>query len=163
MLKERQLTLTYNNKPDVIVHPLGVVLREQTIYLIGAFYNYKDIRQLAVLVNSPIDKPTRFSLEEYCDSGAMGYLASEGDLALELKMTKPAARHLYETAISSDQKIVDHDDKHVLVTGTVKDSKDLRWWILGFGNQVEVIAPEYLRDEISAHALGMVKAYGGTQ
>lgn len=85
MLKERQLTLTYNNKPDVIVHPLGVVLREQTIYLIGAFYNYKDIRQLAVLVNSPIDKPTRFSLEEYCDSGAMGYLASEGDLALELK------------------------------------------------------------------------------
>lgn len=165
VLKEQQLSISHKGKVDVIINPLGVILRDQVIYLVCTFWEYHQPRQLAIhrIHNACLlDQPNiqiDFNLQDYCQSGAMGYLVSSTDLKIELKMTWPAAAHLHETAISNDQSITKLDEHYVTVTGTVKDCKDLRWWLLGFGSQLEVIKPETLRNELKKHAEKMAASY----
>ncbi len=46
-----------------------------------------------------------------------------------------------------------------LVESTVLDTAQLRWWLLGFGGRVEVLEPEFLRDEFRKHAERMAEIY----
>jgi len=41
----------------------------------------------------------------------------------------------------------------------VKDTLELRWWLLGFGDKVEVLAPKALREEFSAVTQRMAVQY----
>ena len=84
----------------------------------------------------------------------------EGEMIkLVLRMKRPAAAHLYETPLSEDQVITDDErEGWVRVEATVCETSQLRWWLLGFGGQVEVLQPEFLREEfravfVSDHAL----------
>jgi predicted DNA-binding transcriptional regulator YafY len=47
----------------------------------------------------------------------------------------------------------------VLVEATVADTRQLRWWLLGFGGRVEVLEPEGLRGEMKGHAERMAGRY----
>jgi predicted DNA-binding transcriptional regulator YafY len=47
----------------------------------------------------------------------------------------------------------------VLVRATVQDSAELHWWLLGFGELVEVLAPAALREEFRARAVAMAALY----
>ncbi len=39
--------------------------------------------------------------------------------------------------------------------------REVRIWVLGWGADVEVLAPDALRDEVQAHAARMIEIYGG--
>lgn len=61
-------------------------------------------------------------------------------------MQATAAEHLYETPLSMDQVITpDKQDGWVRVEATIRDTSQLRWWLLGFGEQVQVLRPSSLR------------------
>ena len=47
----------------------------------------------------------------------------------------------------------------LLVKATVSDTAQLRWWLLGFGGQVEVIKPNFLREEMIQNIKSMNKRY----
>ena len=51
------------------------------------------------------------------------------------------------------------DNGKIYVKATVSDTAQLRWWLLGFGAQVEVISPKKLREEIIQNAKDMIKVY----
>lgn len=53
---------------------------------------------------------------------------------------------LLETPISKDQVVDDQGDGDMLVKATVKNTWQLRWWLLGFGHHVTVLEPEDLRE-----------------
>jgi predicted DNA-binding transcriptional regulator YafY len=168
LLREKVLELDYTSKKKVKIHPLGLVFRDQITYLVGTFWNYDDVRQLAlhrikncVVTDFDIKIPKGFNLQQYEASGALGYLKSGETIKLELKLTSAAAKHLKDTPFSDDQ-IISESDKNgwVTVSGTVPDREDLRWWILGFGEQVEVVYPLTLRKKISTTAKRMGQLYG---
>jgi hypothetical protein len=46
-----------------------------------------------------------------------------------------------------------------MVEATVLDTAELRWWLLGFGDGVEVLAPEVLRQDFQMTALRMAAYY----
>jgi len=50
-------------------------------------------------------------------------------------------------------------DGRIQITTTVKETRQLKWWLLGFGAQVEVIKPKRLRDEFVEIARNMVGRY----
>jgi predicted DNA-binding transcriptional regulator YafY len=81
------------------------------------------------------------------------------EIVLEAIFTRDVAQHLYETPLSIDQKLEEADVEHVRVTATVKDSQQLRWWLLGFGGQVKIQAPARLSDEFRAIAASMIRTY----
>lgn len=136
------------------VSPLGLVARGTLLYLVCTLWNYQDIRQLALhrLVNATstekiISTPEGFDLDTYVRSGAFEYPIGP-PILLRAKFERGAAAHLYETALSVDQVIEDVDEKSVLVKATVLDTSQLEWWLLGFGDLVEVLEPPGLRGRI---------------
>lgn len=79
-----------------------------------------------------------------------------GRIQLGALFQRGAARHLQETPLSVDQRIVDEDDGRVRLSATVNDISLLRWWLLGFGASVEVLEPAALREEMADTARRMV-------
>lgn len=70
-----------------------------------------------------------------------------------------SAFHLTERKLSEDQFLRETADGRVRLSPTVADTAELRWWLLGFGEGVEVIGPKALRAEFKETAENMARAY----
>lgn len=159
LLNERQLEVEYQSmEADEhqarILHPLAMVQRGPVTYLVATAYGYDDIRIYALhrisraerLIN-PIKPPKGFSIDEYIQSG--GFQFGNGKtLKFKARVADWLARILHETPLSEDQKIVPDGDEHLL-TATVADSWQLRWWILSQGPNIKVQGPRHLLTEIT--------------
>ncbi len=172
LLEERQVSLRYQQRNaaeprEYLVHPLGVVTRDTVIYLVCTMWNFSDVRQLALhrihaaaMLEEPSRRPEGFSLDGYIAAGAFGYPESGETILLDAVFTTEAAAHLAESPLSDDQQIAAHGEGLVRVSATILDTKELRWWLLGFGDQVTVLAPTGLRERMRAVAAGMAANYG---
>lgn len=137
-----------------VLHPLALVQRGVISYLVARVEPYQDVLLFAmhrlssaqVLEAKPAHAPDGFTLAQYLQSGALQF--SDGNsFTLEAKINADLAMHLRETPLSEDQTIIAEEQWHTL-TATVMDSWQLRWWVLSQGEQIEIIAPTTLRDEI---------------
>jgi predicted DNA-binding transcriptional regulator YafY len=45
------------------------------------------------------------------------------------------------------------------VEATIRDTQELRWWLLGFGDAVEVLALAHLRKEFTERVAAMNRLY----
>ncbi len=72
---------------------------------------------------------------------------------------KEAAFHLLESPLSYDQVITTKRDGRIQITATVKDTRQLRWWLLGFGDQVEAVRPKKIKDEFIDISLNLYNTY----
>jgi predicted DNA-binding transcriptional regulator YafY len=140
------------------VNPLGLVARGNLMYLVCTLWDYEDIRQLAlqrVLTASPTDKPAMrpdgFDLDRYIESGEFQYPVGPM-IQLKAKFIRAAAAHLLETPLSDDQVVDALDADNVLVTATVRDTAQLEWWLLGFGELVRVLEPLELAIRVATPA-----------
>ena len=69
------------------------------------------------------------------------------------------AKHLYETPLSTDQKIIEYIPGYVSITATVRYTEQLVWWIRGYGSFIEVLEPKEIRERIKNEALKLVEKY----
>jgi predicted DNA-binding transcriptional regulator YafY len=163
LARQKQVELLYRShsaerRARYRVHPLGLVFRGVVVYLVGTIGEYQDPRSLALhrvehaqMLDEAADPPKGFELHAFVNSGAFGFHES-GSLDVVLRIEAPAAAHLYETPLSESQTIVpDEREGWVRVSARVLDTSQLRWWILAFGEQLEVIAPSELRNEVSVN------------
>lgn len=151
------------------INPLGIVLHDRLITLVctvGNYHQQKDVRQLQLhrIINATqLDEtalfPEEFTLDKYIAEGTFNYRVGEGTIQLVAIFEKDAAIHLEETPLSEDQQLTDQEDGSVLVKATVGDTRQLRWWLLGFGGRIEVLEPLSLRAEIKNHAEKMISRY----
>jgi predicted DNA-binding transcriptional regulator YafY len=166
LLDEKKLGIDYKDKASQKINPLGLVVRDQIIYLICTFWSFEKPLQLALhrikkalILDEKSSCPDSFSLKSFIKDGDLNYKKSNDALEVTVHFTHAAVKHLYETPLSLDQKIEVISDTKVKVTAIVNDTKDFRWWLLGFGAQVEVIAPEFLREEFKKIAVKMNENY----
>lgn len=172
LLQERQVAIRYLQRQatevkEYLVHPLGVVARDTVIYLVCTMWDFTDVRQLALhrvksatIQEEACRRPEGFSLEAYIAAGDFGYPESSDTIHLEARFTRSAAAHLFECPLADDQRIVPDGVNTVRVSATVLDTKELRWWLLGFGDQVTVLGPTRLRDQMRDIVVGMASGYG---
>lgn len=154
LLASKRITAEYRSRAadadelkSYEVSPLGLVARGPLLYLVCTFWDYQDIRQIAlhrlvsaVLTDKEVARPEGFDLDRYIEQGEFQYPVGPM-IQLKARFTREAAAHLYETPLSEDQTIETIDADYVLVTATVRDTAQLEWWLRGFGNFVEVLAP----------------------
>ena len=150
---------------DFVVSPLGLVAKGPLLYLVCTLWDYTDIRQLALHrirtatpTDTPVNPPADFDLDRYIAEAEFHYPVGP-EIKLEARFFRGAAAHLYETPLSTDQTITDLDADHVLVTATVRDTEQLHWWLLGFGDLVKVLSPLALHDEIASTFRSASAAY----
>jgi predicted DNA-binding transcriptional regulator YafY len=170
LLTDQQLEISYLARGHVEAktypaHPLGIVQRGAVTYLVATLYNYTDILLFAVhriqaahVLDQPSNTPEGFSLEQYISQGAFGFEES-GLIKLVVRFTTPAAEHLWETPLSLDQEIEPDKSGWMRLQATVPDTAQLRWWLKGFGQEVEVLEPASLRDEFANMAQSLGEIY----
>jgi len=90
-------------------------------------------------------------------------VAREGAEPLDLVLTCDGvlAALLQESTLSPGQVVRELDDGRFEVRASVPDSWELRWWILGRGPQVQVMAPMGLRREITESLRAACAPYSG--
>ncbi len=175
LLTDRQLIVAYRRKtadrPKTYpVHPLGLVFRDGVVYLVCTVKRYADIRHLALhrmtsamLRDEPARRPEGFSLSRYVkDEQFFSYPLQGRLIHAELLFERGAALHLAERPLSRDQRLIPQKDGRVLLRATVRDTLELRWWVQGFGDQVEVIAPASWRAEFAAMVHRLANRYGNS-
>ena len=173
LLHEHQVEIHYRRKGErqtklYQVHPLALIQRGSVLYLYGRLFDHPNARILAlhrieqvrVLADQPSVAPEGFDLDEQLAKGSLGF--GQGKLIeIKLRFHDGKGEHLHETPVSHDQGIDEHPDQKGVLTihATVADTPQLRWWLLGFGDGVEVLAPESLRHDLSEIANRMVARY----
>ena len=70
-----------------------------------------------------------------------------------------AGFHLTETPISKNQILKQLEDGRYMLKAKLPDTSQIRWWLLGFGSQVEVIRPTSLRQEFHQTSKSLSKIY----
>jgi predicted DNA-binding transcriptional regulator YafY len=171
LLGESRLSVSYAAKGDRVpkpytdVNPLAIVAKDKVVYLLCTLWDYTDVRQLVlhrIRAAEPIGrratKVPGFDLDAYIASGEFG-IAVGRPIRLEVLFERHAAEHLRETPLSGDQALADEGEDRTRVTATVADTQELRWWLLAFGSQVEVVRPKALREELAAEATAMMARY----
>ncbi len=142
-----------DNPDEYVVNPLGLVFRKGVVYLVATLWDYDNVIQLALhrfrkvaLLEEKATVPDDFDLDAYIGQGEFSYPLSPKPMGLRLRFAgRAAARSLEETPLSGDQILKPRADGSVDVRATVMDSLELRWWLLGFGDSVEVLGPARLR------------------
>lgn len=171
LLNDRQLVLRYLKRgeeelKEYIAHPLALVQRGGVTYFVVTLWDYPNPVLLALhrirsadILEGHSRRPKDFDIDKYIAGGALDF--GEGKLVrLEAIFYEPAAEHLYETPLSEDQSIVPFDNTRVKLTATVANTPQLEWWLLGFGDAVEVVKPASLRAGIKEMVAAMARQYG---
>lgn len=156
LLDERQLQCSYysahaDKERELTLNPLALVQRGLITYLIATAPPYNDIRQYVLqrfravqVLDTPVTGNDSFDLQAYVDSDALHFnpgAASE----LRAWINDPLARLLRETPLAADMQLTPAGNDGYLLTVTVRDSWQLRWWLLQQGPNLCVQAPATLR------------------
>lgn len=161
LLADRQLEIQYLKKGQkqpvtYRIHPLAAIQRGHITYLCCRIADYEDLRTLAVhriQQATPLDAasniPDGFSIDQVIQSGKFDFGVGEL-ITLEAIFYNGVGEHLFETPITDTQIFMDLGDGMAKLVATVPNTLQLRWWLLGMGDGVEVIQPEMLRAQIAA-------------
>lgn len=169
LLVDKRLHASYQKRDGELkeyeLNPLGLVMRDNTTYLIASVKDYGNPLQFvlhrfqsAELLDTERTTPDDFNFEDYIAKGALGYTVNEEKIGLKLRFNAYDAQRLIETPLSEDQKHYNEGDS-VIVEATVLDNLELRWFLKAYGTQVEVIEPASLRKEFTDLAKEMTGMY----
>ncbi|MDR5814421.1 WYL domain-containing protein [Caballeronia sp. LZ033] len=93
--------------------------------------------------------PEDFKLRKYIETQQVFDFLPEPAVRLELAFEGHAGNQLRESPMSKDQQIDTLPDGRTKISGTVTPSLKLRWWLRALGANVEILAPQTLRDEFA--------------
>jgi predicted DNA-binding transcriptional regulator YafY len=113
------------------------------------------IRQLQTLSQHFVDDGN-FDLSEYL--GRAWSMIPEGRLYnVKLRFLPKVAENVAEVQWHSTQKVTHNEDGSVTMEFRVDGLGEITWWILGYGDQVQVLQPKKLRQKIAEIAKNMAK------
>ena len=163
-LRTRYYSASRDSEDTRAIDPYHLTLHNGGLYLVGHCHLRNAQRIFAVermrtveLTSRRFDVPASFDAEEYL-AGAWGML--RGDVVtVRVVFVRGLAPYIRERVWHPSQKLRELPDGRVEMTLSVADTLEVRRWILGYGVQAEVVAPEGLREalrvEAEALALGL--------
>jgi predicted DNA-binding transcriptional regulator YafY len=125
-----------------------------TKLLIFKIERIEDIQETAETYTIPAD----FDANEYLS--AAWDISVEGDVkTVKLKFTPDVARIIQESIWHPSQVLEKQKDGSLLMTLNVMDTMEFLRWILRWGDDVEVLGPPEIRDEVIETAEAMKELY----
>lgn len=158
LLADEQIAADYRGgggkvSQGVRLHPQALVVRGPATYLLASSFDYPDVRRFALhrftSAKRTYEASRRvegFDVDKYLQAGGMEF----GDgrpVRLEARVSPGLATVLRETPLAQDQSLVVEGERFRL-TASHADSWQLFWWLLGQGDQIEVLAPPELRTRV---------------
>lgn len=158
LLESEQILANYKpfaaDPMSITLNPLGLVVRGGVTYLIATAFEYQDVRMYALHRFESVERTYKkslscrdFCLNSFLDAGAMQF-GSSGKVELVATITDVLAKILRETPISTMQRIEQDGDMFKL-HAEVQNSWQLHWWVLSQAENIVILEPKQLRNEIS--------------
>ena len=158
LLEDLQLHCQYrsankNRVHELTLSPLGLVQRGQITYLVACAEVFDDVRLYAAhrfeavtLISQPGRRPADFKLSDYVRSGAMQF-GEVQMIQLRAWVDPTLAKRLRETPLSEDMKLIEQPDG-ALLTATINNSWELKWWLLSQAGAIRIDEPKTLRQSL---------------
>lgn len=103
--------------------------------------------------------PRNFSIDRYLGNAWHIVPGSGPDHEVLVRFGKTVARNVAEVKWHKTQQLKWNDDGSLDFQIKVKGLKEIMWWILGYGDEAEVVEPPELRRLIATHARHMLRKY----
>lgn len=175
LLAEKQLQVTYRaittgkEAKSYPVHPLGLVVMEQVVYLVCTVKDYQDARFLALhridaaeLLEANSARPASFDIDEFI-LREFGIRLGEEPINLVLRVRGVLAKYLAETPVTADQTLTPIDDAWTRIKVKVQDTIQLRTWLRSLGPDAIVDSPEFIRNQLENEWRELVTLYRDCQ
>lgn len=159
LLHERQLRIDYQRgaggpTQSYEIAPLGLVLRGGVRYLVGVIargqHRYFALHRMrhAEVLPSPARLPAELRLDDVLaqSGGQFGVAPDAPPIQLVLRCDAELAAVLQEAPLAADQKLDAESDGRTRVSVTLPAGWELRWWLLGHVEQIEVCEPPAFRN-----------------
>ncbi|MGC9455797.1 MAG: helix-turn-helix transcriptional regulator [Phycisphaerae bacterium] len=155
--EKRQITTT--------VRPLRLVFHARAWYLIAYSVAHGEIRTFKLarirkltVTNRTFNSPRDVDLAEYF--GDAWSMIPEGRLYnVHLHFEQKVAGNVAEVRWHHSQRVQWNEDGSMEFTATVDGLGEIGWWVLGYGDQVEVVSPKRLRRWIARTARATAAKY----
>ncbi len=142
--------------------PYHLMYNKRAWYVVGKSSMHKSVRTFKLnrikhleILDRRFVNDKQFDTHEYL--GRAWSMMPEGRIYnIKLRFLPKVAKNVAEVHWHSTQKVQRNQDGSVTVEFRVDGLNEISWWILGYGDQVEVLAPMALRKRIIAAGQKMV-------
>ncbi len=168
--ESREVEFDYRKPQDKekehrVVQPYHLSNRENSWHLLAHDTKRGGLRQFALsriakveLRQKKFERPADFSAEKYFEK-SFGAFAGEGDHAVRLRFVAEAASRVRERFWHESQEIKERADGSVELSLRLGSLEEVTRWVLGWGAQVEVLAPKELRARVIIAVRATAKLY----
>ncbi len=107
------------------------------------------------LTNRRFEIPEDFDFEAFTRT-AFNMIWGETQ-EVKIRFSASQAPYIRERTWHPSQKIETEPDGSIILTLQVADLWEVKFWLIGFGAEAEVLEPAELRDDVTAECLGVVR------
>jgi len=168
IIKKRQVRMCYDSlfegqSIELELRPYHLFYNQRAWYVIGhssvhgsvRTFKLNRIRELTISEKCFVGGE-KFDLYEYL--GSAWSMIPEGRLHhIKLRFLPKVASNVAEVQWHSTQKVTLNSDGSAIVEFRVDGLGEITWWVLGYGDQVQVLAPRELRQRVVEAAQNMIK------
>ncbi len=136
------------------VDPYRVMFFDSTFYLIGLCHLRSEVRMFVLdrikmmnITDETFEIPEDFDLETYMQSPFK--VIHDKPVKVKIHFDKKAAGYIKEKIWHHTQQIEPQKDGSIIFSAEAAGTDEVKHWVLSWGTSAEVIAPEYLRQEIA--------------
>ncbi len=168
ILKKRRVNLLYNSLFDggeieLELCPYHLLYNQRAWYVLGHSSLHKSIRTLK------LNRIKQLKISDKCFLGGEGFdlhdylgrawsMIPQGRIYnVKLRFLPRVAENVAEVQWHSTQKVTHNHDGSIIAQFRVDGLGEIIWWILGYGDQVQVLAPKVLRKRVVEAASNMIE------
>jgi proteasome accessory factor B len=145
--RRRATVRPYLIEPSLQTHALYLIGWDETRNGIRTF-KIERIRDVS-LSPGTFEAPAREELEAALN-GAWDIIADQAETEVVLRFAPSVATRVRETTWHPTQEIEQKPDGSIVWRARVSGTIEIRLWILSWGDEVEVLAPDALREDVAA-------------
>ena len=167
----RNVRIRYDSlqeKKEIVTRlsPYRLFFSRRSWYVVGRSSIHRAKRTFhlgRILQIEPLDDhfqiPRGFSIERYLGN-AWHMIPEKGrDREVVIRFSKLVAQNVAEVNWHKTQRVVPRDEGTMDFHVTVSGLNEISWWILGYGDQAEVLQPPELRQLVAGRAKRMAEKY----
>lgn len=153
------------------VDPYGLLCRNGTWYLVGLCHEARERRvfrielidNLRIVENSTYTIPDSFSLKESYATSWGTWTTNDHTPAerVRLKVAEGMAKKFAVTRYHDSQAVAENDDGTAEVQFQVVHAEEMIPWLMTWGPTVEILEPDWLRQQLVDNARSMLQVYAG--
>lgn len=150
---------------STVLMPYKLFFNHHSWYVVGRSFLHQQVRTFNIGRINSLEKmrkkfhiPLGWSLGSY-HGNAWNMIREEKDYEVRVRFSPMVARNVAEVKWHHTQRTFFYKDGSLDFTVTVSGLREISWWILGYGDQAEVIMPQELREIIARSIMKMGKTY----